>query len=316
MSFGHTANRFCRLCRQALVVAAWCGVPDNFIAPNQSHAVASEPIAVAVESGRIFTGEVDARTNDTQLWLRQTQPGITLNRLIDWNSIVLAQRDERQLSAAELQAQVDELKSSEVEAGLLPDAAAGQTTSIEEVPRPKSILPQPWQPDTQLSHYIQAARENNTQVCSLSIDAHVAQWSRTVQSNGIILHVYPLDGLGRMVAVDGTLDVDLIAQVPPGLHQGISLPRIGHWTVRLTPDQFCPAGAVVKLPFQSVQPEFDLQFGPYGLVHATLNVPGSGSYETSQAMLRIRPYSAVRDEEQQLTGHRYFDVERVDRWAP
>ena len=70
-----------------------------------------------------------------------------------------------------------------------------------------------------------------------------------------------------------------------------------------------------KFPFQGVQPEFDLNVGPYGLVHARLSIPGNGSYETSQALVRIRPYSSVRDQSQQINGNRFFDVERVDRWG-
>jgi hypothetical protein len=279
----------------------------------ETSAIAGEPIAVAVASGRIFTGEVDSRTDDAALWLRITQPGMSLCRRIAWENIVLAERGAHELSAAQLRAQADELKSIQDTVETLATAGTVQSTNSEEVPRPQPVA---WQPDTRLSQYIQVARANNTQVESLSIDANVGQWSRTVQSNGIVLHVYPQDAWGHVIAVDGTLDVDLIAQVTPGAPIGTSLPCIGRWTVRITPDMFGPAGAVVKLPFQGVQPEFDVNLGPYGLVHATLNVPGAGSFETSQAMLRIRPYSAVRDEEQQLTGRRYFDVERVDRWAP
>ncbi len=81
------------------------------------------------------------------------------------------------------------------------------------------------------------------------------------------------------------------------------------------PDQFGPAGAIIKLPFQAPQPDFDLRLGPYGLVHARLSLPGNGSFEASQGMLRIRPYSAVRDQQQQLNGERFFDVESVNRWT-
>lgn len=274
---------------------------------------------MAVASGRIFAGEVDSRTDATQLWLRIVRPGCTLCRSIAWDNIVLVERGNQQLSATALRTQIDELKT------LSPDDATdtGEHVTAYSLPlkpeemaqgafRSQGIMSQ----QSMLSQYIQAARANNTQVNSISIDAHVAQWSPAVQANGIVLHLYPLDGMGRMIAVDGTLDVELIAELPPGSRQGVSLPRIGRWTVRVTPDQFGPAGAVIKLPFQSVQPELDLNVGPYGLVHATLSVPGAGSFETSQAMLRIRPYSAVRDEEQQLTGRRFFEGERIDRWAP
>ncbi len=83
----------------------------------------------------------------------------------------------------------------------------------------------------------------------------------------------------------------------------------------MTPDQFGADGAIFKLPFQAVHPEFDLNYGPWGVVHAKLSVPGNGAFETSASMVRIRPYSAVRDESQQITGQRFFDVERVERWG-
>jgi hypothetical protein len=182
---------------------------------------------------------------------------------------------------------------------------------MEELPAAK---PAEWVPDHNLAHMIQAARANNTQVCSISIDTHVGHWNRTVESSGMVLHLYPIDGIGQVIPVDGTLDVDLIADVHPGAPQGTPLPRIARWTVRVCPDQFGPNGAVFKLPFQSYHPDFDLPLGPYGAVHATLSIPGNGSYEATDAMVRIRPYSAVRDNSQQINGSRYFDVERVNRW--
>ncbi len=87
------------------------------------------------------------------------------------------------------------------------------------------------------------------------------------------------------------------------------------WTVRVTPDQFGADGAVFKFPFQSVHPEFDLKYGPWGVVHAKLSVPGNGTFEASDSMVRIRPYSEVRDRSQQINGQRFFNTERVERWG-
>ena len=175
------------------------------------------------------------------------------------------------------------------------------------------MRPKEWLPDHRMAQFIQAARANNTQVCSLSVDAQVANLNRTVEADGLVLHIYPLDGAGNMIPVDGTLDVELIASVPPGWPRGEPLPSIGRWSFRLIPQQFGPAGAIVKLPFQGVHPEFDLNLGPFGLVHARLSIPGNGSFEASQAALRIRPYSVIRDQSQLIDGRRFFDVERVDR---
>lgn len=288
-------------------------------------AAAGETVAVGLASGRVFVGEVDPRTDDEQLWLRAEGPGITICRPIRWDRILVARHGDEELSAEELRAEADTLISAPAE-----NMAPADSDSLPPPPEPQQqdpsvgagapqieTLPPPrlWIPDTRVANYIQAARARDLQVCSISIDAGVANWNQTVETDGIVLHLYPLDGLGFVVPVDGTLDVDLIAAVPAGAPLGVPLPQIGRWTVRVTPDQFGPTGAVFKLPFQGAHPEFDLNIGPLGLVHARLNVPGNGSFETSQAMVRIRQYSAVRDEAQQINGRRFFDVERVDRFG-
>ena len=243
------------------------------------------------------------------------KPGISLSRAISWDEIVLAQSRQGELTAKQLRDRINVFKlisAQSANEGVqeLPTPSENSKPTVEELP-PK---PTQWVPDQHLSQFIQAARANNTQVCSISIDAFVGHWNRTVESSGMVLHLYPIDGIGRVIPVDGTLDVDLIADVPPGAPQGTSLPRIARWTVRVCPEQFGPNGAVFKLPFQSFHPDFDLALGPYGAVHATLSIPGNGSYEATDAMVRIRPYSAVRDNSQQINGSRYFDIERVNRW--
>ncbi len=287
-------------------------------------AAAGETIGVALASGRIFVGQVDPRTDGEHLWLRAEGPGAWICRPIRWDRIVLARHGDQNLSSEELQAVSEVLKSAPPETleggdpNSLPsppaphqdESATDEGRSVEPLPPPRQ-----WIPDTRISNYLRAARAADSQVRWISIEAQVANWNQTVESDGIVVYLYPLDELGRVIPVDGTLDVDLIAAVPNGAPLGVPFPEIGRWTVHVTPDQFGPSGAMFKLPFQGAHPDFDLNLGPYGLVHARLSVPGNGSFETSQAMVRIRKYSAVRDENQQINGQRFFDVERVDRWG-
>jgi hypothetical protein len=291
--------------------------------PGVASAAESAVVAVGVNSGKIFVGQVDPRTNEYRLWLRTGRSGIELRRPIDWESILLVRKADREFTAGEFRAEVLSSQTSATsltryEPNELPVPISGAARSETDSNRPKQSehvsinRPKERLPDDRLARFIQSARANNTQVCSLSIDAHVANLNRTVEADGLLLHIYPLDGAGNMIPVDGTLDVDLIASVPPGWPRGEPLPTIGRWTVRLIPQQFGPAGAIVKLPFQNVHPEFDLNIGPYGLVHARLSIPGNGSFETSEGMLRIRPYSIIRDQSQQIDGQRFFDNERVN----
>ena len=108
----------------------------------------------------------------------------------------------------------------------------------------------------------------------------------------------------------GTLDVDLIAE-----HAGVvRLPdpfsRIGHWSQKVRPEDFGPYGAVYRLPFQDVNPEFSNHLGPHGAIHAILSVPGQDTFEATNDA-RIRPYSLMRDRLLQTTGHRFFSEETI-----
>jgi hypothetical protein len=64
------------------------------------------------------------------------------------------------------------------------------------------------------------------------------------------------------------------------------------------------------LAFQDVNPEFGKNLGPHGAIHATLSVPGQGTFEAT-GDTRIRPYSLIRDRLQQTTGRRFFPEETV-----
>jgi hypothetical protein len=161
-----------------------------------------------------------------------------------------------------------------------------------------------------------AAASNNTQESKLppvewlDIEAQPARWDNYVDIDGMSICIAPKDAYGRVVAVRGTLDVDLIAE-----HVGVvRLPdpfsRIAHWSQAVRPEDFGPFGAVYKLPFQDVNPEFSNHLGPHGAIHATLSVPGQDTFEAT-ADARIRPYSLIRDRLLQTTGRRFFPEETI-----
>ena len=317
MTAGRRLIRLHRFSRLLVLAIGLC-----LTRPPVSQAAESPTVAVGMSGGKVFLGQVDSRTDANRLWLRIERPGIVFRRPIDWESILLVRQGDREFSSQEFRTQALASKTTatalaKTDADELPAPAAAPAPNDagrnrSQPPEKVAGRPKEWIPDHRLANFIETARANNTQVCSLSIDAHVANFNRTVEADGLILHIYPLDGAGNMVAVDGTLDVELIASVPPGWPRGEPLPNIGRWTVRLVPQQFGPDGAIVKLPFQSVHPEFNLNIGPYGLVHASLSIPGNGTFEASEGMLRIRPYSTVRDQSQQIDGRRFFDNERVN----
>jgi hypothetical protein len=145
------------------------------------------------------------------------------------------------------------------------------------------------------------------------IDAYVANWDQDVEVDGLVVHVFPLDCDGLVTPVDGTLNVTLVGQQLGAVRDREPFPHLGQWTRAVCLEDFGPAGAVYRLPFQAVHPEFDLRVSSGALAHARLIVPGSGTFEDSQATLRIRPYSAFRDHLQQRRGTRFLPVERTGR---
>jgi hypothetical protein len=78
-------------------------------------------------------------------------------------------------------------------------------------------------------------------------------------------------------------------------------------------------GASYRLRFYpGFHPEFEHWMAWRGAVHACLAVPGQGTFEATDDMAIIRPWSTVREHLQQVTrqgyfpGYRYFPNERTD----
>jgi hypothetical protein len=248
---------------------------------------ASEPVTVSLASGRRFTGAVDARTDDAQLWLRVESGPITLLRPIDWDRVRGAQIGDKQLSAAELHDQSATLKSAQE----VVKHNEAEPSAANRVDQQTPELPHP--------------------VRSIQIDATLGHWSTTTEATGIVVTLQPLDRHGNPVPVEGVLDVDLIGQRLTVVTDGNGFPQLGHWTTAVRAADFSTSGAVYELPFQAVNPDFHFDLDPHALVHARLSVPGQGSFEASQPMVRIRAYSSVRDHVQQATGSRFLPEEEV-----
>ena len=175
------------------------------------------------------------------------------------------------------------------------------TTSTRSAPRSASIT-------------TMGPRPQETRcVRSLAVDAWVSNWDSDVEVDGLVVEVRPLDAHGAVVPVHGVLEVKLIGWPIDITTAGQPPVRLGRWTQLVRPAELGSLGGRYRLPFQSVHPEFNLQWASYGAVCARLSVPGQGVFEATQSSVRIRPYSAVRDHLQQVTGQRFFRVERTGR---
>lgn len=255
-------------------------------------AAAAETVTLRLASGRERTGFIDPRTDDAHLWLRSEADSITMLRPIDWERIVSAQIGNKRLSRDELRAAAAGLKTPEASLEAR-DSSTPASAPRESAIRPQSAAPPPL-------------------VRAIQIDAALGHWEPGVEATGIVVTVYPIDADGRLVPVDGTLDVDLVGQRLTTVADSNGFPQIGRWTAAVRSSDFGPSGAVYRLAFQAVHPDFQFELDPHGLTHARLSVPGQGTFEASQSLMRIRDYSPVRDHLQQDTGSRFLPIERVE----
>ena len=277
------------------LIACWAGLAA--IGIDGSTLGAAERVTVFVSSGRTFSGQVDRRTNDVSLWLRTGGDSSELLRPIDWYAVRSVKAGGRQFSTAEFRDEIEQWKSTGVhDDRLKTDSERTPTQKVaisESLPVPLPVIPE-------------RAR-------SVKIDARIANWDDGVEMDGLLISVYPIDGQGQVVPVDGTLEVELIGEGPGSVVQRQVFPLLGRWVRKVSHDEIGPQGNVYQLPFQAIHPEFDLKYGAVGLVHARLIVPGQGAFETTSDATTLRPYNPVRDRLQSIQDERFFPNERTGR---
>lgn len=270
-------------------VAGWLLLVP-LIAPR---AEAGEQLTVQLQSGRTFTAQVDARTDDEQLWLRFERGAMTLWRPVRWDRVVGGAYRGRPLTPAEVRAAAGRI--------------ASKPSAVEEVAPPKS------------GERRAKSQEPSPLARSLRIAARVANWDADVEVDGLLLNAAAFDGRGREVPVEGHLTIELIGTRPAAWHDqfvrvhGEPFPTLGRWTRQIDTRPGEPGGACLQLPFQSAHPDFDPALGAYGVVHARLVAPGQGVFEASANLVRIRPFSPLRDQLQRTEGRRFFTRESVGR---
>ncbi len=270
---------------------------------------AEESITVHLASGRTFTARVDPRTDAAQLWLRWEHGSAVLQRPIRWDRVVRAEVAGEEISGPQLRQIVQTIRRD----ASPPDETAATRKRLELAPSVTPIQPAPIRPNSPTGDAAPEWRRVPPPIRSVAIEAWVANWDGDVEVDGLIVHVYPLDAAGATVPVRGVLEVDLQGQRHGALKRRQSFIGLGRWVRSVRPEDFGPSGVIYRLPFQSVHPEFDLAADPYGAVHVRLSVPGHGTFDATQSMVRIRPYSAIRDDWQQATGRRFFPQERTGR---
>jgi len=255
-------------------------------------------VTLYLTDGTSLTAPIEPSGDGDYLWLRWKRGRAVLKRSIPWGRIARADADGEQLSRDQLQQLVDRLRAQGAD-------EAGAVRRIVTVSRPKMI--------GTTAPAGTATPSTEPRVRSLSVEAHVANFDADAEVDGLVLEITPVGDDGRTVPVDAAVHVELIGQQARlALRRGQSYYRLGYWSRRVRPEDFGPYGATFRLPFQQVHPDFNTNVAPKAAVHVRLSVPGQGTFEATDSMVRIRPYSVVRDRYQMRTGHRFFPQERTD----
>ena len=294
-------------------------------------------VHVLLASGRHFTAELDQRTDAARLWLRWGQGTSVILRPIDWDRVVRVEMAGETFSgdvvhqAVILVRQEAPFQDRSVATGknahptaavgwaFLPDGgrrgfetASNSDTGGQAASGACAAEPA-WPPGLTGTRRL-APAATPARVRALEVEARLGKWGPDVDADGLVVEISPLDAQGELVPVQGTVEVELTGQ---GASQtaGGEFATLGHWVRCVWPEDFGYRGARCRLPFQAVQPEFDLRWASKGMVHVRLSVPGEGVFEATDAVTRIRPASGVRDNYQETTGRRFLPNERTSRSA-
>lgn len=267
---------------------------------------AQTPIVVSVElqNGRRYEGVIDAQSTPQQLVLRIERGAAFLCRPIPWKEIHSAQLGKQPIEVAEL------LKTYPARA----TAAKPWAERSKANPEPNSPSDRP---ATKRPAEVKPPMPP-TKVISIACDALLANWDADVETDGLVIHLQPMDAWQQLIAATGTLEVEMYTlQARTFQHasqsRGRSVEPFLRWTQAVNLNAYSARGAYVQLPFQAAHPEFDDSLGAYGLVHIKFSVPGSGVFEQTIDGVRIRPWSPIRDYLQMDTGYRFLPHEGTGR---
>jgi hypothetical protein len=266
---------------------------------------------VETTGGRRFTGDVDRHSDEHVLWLCRAHGRSAILRPIDWDSIVTVELANTRYTGQQFRSALQTVRGSlppadepsEAGATTIRLAGAREVPDVATVPveigyRRVGGLPKPPAPIVPIRW--------------LEIDVRVANWDPDVEADGLLVRIRPRDAEGVLVAVDGTLTVDLVGKEKSPVNRRRDFVDLGRWTEQVRPEDFGIDGAIYRIPFQARNPVFDTDLVPNGLVHVQLAVPGQGLVEASDCTVQFRPYNAFRDDLWQATGSRYWPLEWHD----
>ncbi|MBM4074437.1 MAG: hypothetical protein FJ267_02180 [Planctomycetes bacterium] len=286
-------------------------------------------VVVQLKDGRQPMGILLPRTNDTHLFLRSEQPGISLESRFSWR-VIESVSETPIAEEAELPFPSDPRPDSDDAPPPSPSASQSgfDENHVEQSPPDSNAVPAlpivppvPNLPDNDQS-LMEWPLETpplieiplRRTVRNLKIDVVTANWDRDAEVDGLRIRVQPEDLWGQVIPLDGFLDVELIGEScrsigGHSIEQYDDFNTLERWSVPIHAVDFDPTGTLVDLTFRRFHPERHLDVASDGFVFAKLRVPGVGSFQAVDDDVVLRPVSRFRDEMQLRLNRRQVPFE-------
>ena len=279
---------------------------------------AATVIIVRLDHGGRMAGQVDAESDNSHLVIRRTSSNVVIRTRVAWTAIASVVADGNTLSAEQLKERFASLASEG------PCSALVGNKSLESSHRPPQQAPSAlsstlsnvvtFAPST--SHVTSSpTRQRRQKVQSLQITTQPGNWDSDEEIDGLLVQILPVDEVGRVVPVEGQIDLKLfgISRSQGGQAQTstspLEFPQLAAWSRSVHRADFTSDGAVYRLEFRGFRPERDVSVEAIGLLNARLVIPGQGTFAASEGLTVLRPYSPVRDLHQMFDGTRSLPLE-------
>ena len=241
-----------------------------------------ERITAVLRDGSSRLGELDARTDESNLWLFRRGRSLVLSYPVAWREIREVVFFGRRYEVADFR---------RLALLVRPDKSI---TYADLMRRAKSVR----NVDRRVADSAESRRA--ARMSSIHVSGWVTNWDADAEADGVALNIEGRDAQGNAVEATGSLRVVLLAYNS----RTKRFAEIESWAQPLRASQ----EGVVRLPFRRVRPEVDLHVGGDAVLHAQLASPGAGVLRGSTE-LRIRSTSRLRDQLQLSTGARMLPAE-------
>lgn len=253
---------------------------------------AAEPAAVTVDlrDHRTLVGFVDARTDDATLWLRLERDRIVMSTGFTWDVVASVRAGDRSYTAAEFREVVEQFTS-----------AGARRVPYRAPPAAPAIgLP-----------------VDTRRVQFLDVEAHVANWDRDADIDGIELRILPRSADGIVVPVQGAIAVELHGRLLAVTRATPSppFPQLERWSQAVRPADFAGSeGAVYRLPFRSLRGDATLDLQSFGGLQVRMHAAGHGEFQ-ADIPVRLRTFHPLRDHRHDYhRRHDAFDRYQARHW--